>query len=624
MSISRTATASSYSDDSCHGTRRSHSGQEQRAKLPSYGLLASTTHVAALRLGLCLLLLLGCLDGDGQPRRCSVAASSLGLHPLDHQQREQFQADEEHQRSLQPAQPPGPDLAYDEEDELDEDDYVELNVTAEKWKYLGSPCDQECNPSLQHVVCDPQSKFCECEKFYPVELGPTKGCAKPKKLGEQCLYRATCLYTDQHSTCTQVQHNAVCECDEGYHRVPLSKSNRKLFCAADLVLIATDLPTLLGVFSGIAVFTGLICFVLKLFSRARYTRPRHYASAAGHPGAPILFSSDTGIPLAIQHHHPHHQQQQQHHHHQQHQDSIGGPIGGGHRPSSRSSHRSSSGGTINYSLRKQSCPDTRSGGANNNVTASRAGAARAAAFLLISCHREATGANSNSSQANAANNGGGPGSPSPNPPGRHRRALSDVAEGSQDGLGSRRPSLASIHSTTSSAKSYSQRRFERERSEKEQRQALTELKLKRAAAEQEKQQQQEKQKEQQQQQQQATSPSPSPRTPHSTDELLPSVAEGKEHLQNEPIATTSGASMMMSTTTTAAVQHNNHKSHLNHNGARSKSSAATSRNGKHHRRQQQQQHNHYQKEAATAATPLFDTNDLNIEACTSAQVNRSS
>ncbi|XP_023313575.1 uncharacterized protein LOC106659243 isoform X2 [Trichogramma pretiosum] len=562
MSISRTATASSYSDDSCHGTRRSHSGQEQRAKLPSYGLLASTTHVAALRLGLCLLLLLGCLDGDGQPRRCSVAASSLGLHPLDHQQREQFQADEEHQRSLQPAQPPGPDLAYDEEDELDEDDYVELNVTAEKWKYLGSPCDQECNPSLQHVVCDPQSKFCECEKFYPVELGPTKGCAKPKKLGEQCLYRATCLYTDQHSTCTQVQHNAVCECDEGYHRVPLSKSNRKLFCAADLVLIATDLPTLLGVFSGIAVFTGLICFVLKLFSRARYTRPRHYASAAGHPGAPILFSSDTGIPLAIQHHHPHHQQQQQHHHHQQHQDSIGGPIGGGHRPSSRSSHRSSSGGTINYSLRKQSCPDTRSGGANNNVTASRAG--------------------------------------------------------------SRRPSLASIHSTTSSAKSYSQRRFERERSEKEQRQALTELKLKRAAAEQEKQQQQEKQKEQQQQQQQATSPSPSPRTPHSTDELLPSVAEGKEHLQNEPIATTSGASMMMSTTTTAAVQHNNHKSHLNHNGARSKSSAATSRNGKHHRRQQQQQHNHYQKEAATAATPLFDTNDLNIEACTSAQVNRSS
>lgn len=84
--------------------------------------------------------------------------------------------------------------------------------------------------------------------------------------------------------------------------------------------------------------------------------------------------------------------------------------------------------------------------------------------------------------------------------------------------GSRRPSLASVHSSTSSSRSYSARRLEKERNEKEQRQALQELRLA-------------KQREQMQQQQVA--PTPSPRTPHSTDELLPSVEEGKEVFYNE-------------------------------------------------------------------------------------------
>ncbi|KAK1122857.1 hypothetical protein K0M31_009302 [Melipona bicolor] len=107
---------------------------------------------------------------------------------------------------------------------------IEGQITA-KGQYLGSPCDVSCNPELQHVFCDTVTGFCECEKFYPVRLGPTKGCAKPKRLGEQCFYRATCTFTDQHSTCTQVQHNAVCDCEEGYHRVALSRPNKKVFCA---------------------------------------------------------------------------------------------------------------------------------------------------------------------------------------------------------------------------------------------------------------------------------------------------------------------------------------------------------------------------------------------------------
>ncbi|XP_071572917.1 uncharacterized protein [Temnothorax nylanderi] len=329
----------------------------------------------------------------------------------------------------------------------DLEDWFDRNITAEKGRYLGSPCDRDvvCNAELQHVFCDSITGLCECEKLYPVRLGPTKGCAKPKKLGEQCFYRATCTFADQHSTCTQVQHNAVCDCEEGYHRVALSRPNKKVFCAEDLVLITTDLPTLLCIASGIAIFTGMICFVLKLFSRARYSRPRHYANANHAP--PMLFSSDTGIPLTLH-----------------------------GRPSSRSSQRSNSAGPLNCAFTRRPS----SGGSRGPlVPASRAG--------------------------------------------------------------SRRPSLASVHSSTSSSRSYSARRLEKERNDKEQRQVIQELRLA-------------KQRDQlQQQQQQVVAPTPSPRTPHSTDELLPAVEEGKEVFYNEQVPTTSDVSNTIPITTTMTV-----------------------------------------------------------------------
>lgn len=95
-------------------------------------------------------------------------------------------------------------------------------------------------------------------------------------------------------------------------------------------------------------------------------------------------------------------------------------------------------------------------------------------------------------------------------------------------LGSRRPSLASVHSTSSSIKSYSMVRIEKELQQKELRQ---EMKLRLARL--------------QQQQQikphiiisdpllhgvisKSSLPSPSPITPNSTDELLPSVDEAQE------------------------------------------------------------------------------------------------
>lgn len=61
---------------------------------------------------------------------------------------------------------------------------------------------------------------------------------------------------------------------------------------SDLSTIGSDLPTLLGVTTGIAVLAGLICMVLHLFSKTKYPRTRHFADA--HHGPPIMFASDTG------------------------------------------------------------------------------------------------------------------------------------------------------------------------------------------------------------------------------------------------------------------------------------------------------------------------------------------
>ena len=108
--------------------------------------------------------------------------------------------------------------------------------------------------------------------------------------------------------------------------------------------------------------------------------------------------------------------------------------------------------------------------------------------------------------------------------------------------GSRRPSLASVHSTSSSVRSYSMMRFEKEQQQKEIRQ---EMKLRLARLQQHQQQQQHQQHLSQYKPQiiigdtavsmqhgaalsRITMATPSPITPNSTDELLPAVDESQE------------------------------------------------------------------------------------------------
>lgn len=51
-----------------------------------------------------------------------------------------------------------------------------------------------------------------------------------KRLGEQCFYDLACLHNDENSVCMQINHNAICDCREGWHSVTHLKPTRRTFC----------------------------------------------------------------------------------------------------------------------------------------------------------------------------------------------------------------------------------------------------------------------------------------------------------------------------------------------------------------------------------------------------------
>lgn len=122
-----------------------------------------------------------------------------------------------------------------------------------------------------------------------------------------------------NSLCIQIRHNALCTCIKGYHSVSYSKPTKRVFCTegkdydmsgadsfhqksfnayqyiTDMASLTSDLPTLLGVSTGIAVLAGLICMVLHLFTKTKYPRHRNFPDANLPP--PIMYSSDTGTTI---------------------------------------------------------------------------------------------------------------------------------------------------------------------------------------------------------------------------------------------------------------------------------------------------------------------------------------
>ncbi|CAG9863775.1 unnamed protein product [Phyllotreta striolata] len=342
------------------------------------------------------------------------------------------------------------DNHVDYADYYEEEDSFGRNASDEKGQYVGALCEFTCSPKLPHVYCNPVSGKCDCDKKYPVKLqNPYAGCSKPKRLGDQCYYKETCQYTDQHASCIQVHHNAICQCENGYHSVSLPKSSRRTFCAEDVVVITSNFSTFAGVMSGIAILSGLICFVLHLFNQNLYgTRHNRHRFGNANLPPPILFSSDPGsLPL---------------------------PIIERSSTSRASSQRTCA-----------SMPSRRSSSAPGFRTApgagvySRAGAARAAAILLLSYCNVAPTVEIERSNA---------------------RYVDTKFNGS------RRPSIASVHSV-SSIRSYSARRYERERKEKEERELerrFSKLSGTNSTV--------------------RIAPTPSP---HSTDDLLPTLEEDR-------------------------------------------------------------------------------------------------
>ncbi|KAH8305606.1 hypothetical protein KR059_003540, partial [Drosophila kikkawai] len=366
--------------------------QQQQQQQQQHHLMAMQLGQAMLLYG-CLLLLHASVSGSvlasssdpsavaiavnlssgialDRPSTPATAVGAQGANPLEKQPRKRDAANV-------------PDDDYDGSYPDDVDDLEALlNNKSAKGKYIGAPCNElRCDVKLLHVSCDKETQTCTCERNYPVQLGLIKGCAKPKKLGDQCFYDETCIYNDENSLCVQVRHNAMCQCASGFHSVSYVKPTRRVFCTPDLSELSSDLPTLLGVSTGIAVLAGLICMVLHLFSKTKYPRHRNYGDASIPP--PILYSSDTGIPLTVH----------------------------SARPSSRSSIRST-GSIGSYGHRRASMGGGTGGGNAGGggggaggggggggaaggsgsgskgilVSTSRTGAARSAAILLISCH----------------------------------------------------------------------------------------------------------------------------------------------------------------------------------------------------------------------------------------------
>ncbi|KRK01840.1 uncharacterized protein LOC6534057 isoform X3 [Drosophila yakuba] len=441
--------------------------QQQQQQLHPHGC-----HLMAMQLGQAVLLY-GCLLLLHASVSASVLASSSdtaaipillnisGTADLDGapQQEPPVQL-EKRTRKRDAANVPDDDDYGSYPDDVDELEAL-LNNKSAKGKYIGAPCNElKCDVKLLHVSCDKDSQTCSCERNYPVQLGLIKGCAKPKKLGDQCFYDETCIYNDENSLCVQVRHNAMCQCASGFHSVSYVKPTRRVFCTPDLSELSSDLPTLLGVSTGIAVLAGLICMVLHLFSKTKYPRHRNYGDASIPP--PILYSSDTGIPLTVH----------------------------SARPSSRSSIRST-GSIGSYGNRRASAGGL-GGGGGGGVAGGGAGG------------------------------GGASGS------GGSKGILVSTSR-----TGSRRPSLASVHSTSSSVRSYSMMRFEKETQQKEIRQ---EMKLRLARLQQQQHLTQNKPQivigealMQHGALSRVTMATPSPLTPNSLDELLPSLDENQEY-----------------------------------------------------------------------------------------------
>ncbi|XP_068203135.1 uncharacterized protein [Palaemon carinicauda] len=152
----------------------------------------------------------------------------------------------------------------------------------------GDPCEDECS-SDTHTICDNSTKTCKCDQNFPVAIDHLY-CLQPVLLGKPCLHLKQCQFLDRHSYCQKYTINYTeCKCREEYEIKTLEGLAIPTLClpilqlGLDLQTLKADVPTLLGLGLGMSMLSALICFVLKIFARARFARPRRYADARINP-----------------------------------------------------------------------------------------------------------------------------------------------------------------------------------------------------------------------------------------------------------------------------------------------------------------------------------------------------
>lgn len=128
----------------------------------------------------------------------------------------------------------------------------------------------------------------------PSTTDDSSKCITPLRLGDHCENDQSCKFFDKNTVCAAFDDNiSQCACRLKYYpSITIESITRTSICIPEPKgpILKSDVPTLIGVGVGLLIFTGLTCLVLKLFSRARFSRVRGYGNANLPPPTPTEVS----------------------------------------------------------------------------------------------------------------------------------------------------------------------------------------------------------------------------------------------------------------------------------------------------------------------------------------------
>ncbi|GBN04434.1 hypothetical protein AVEN_230454-1 [Araneus ventricosus] len=108
-------------------------------------------------------------------------------------------------------------------------------------------------------------------------------------LGDRCEYDEACAFSDDHTACV----SGKCDCADGFRAAQHLKGQSLCLPGSTVTFLENNyLMTTVSAVAGLVIFTALLCLVLRLFSKARFSRPADRMASAGSP--PTMMSAFTG------------------------------------------------------------------------------------------------------------------------------------------------------------------------------------------------------------------------------------------------------------------------------------------------------------------------------------------